>query len=137
MTEDHLVERRTTAAIIGAFYDVYNSLGFGFLEQIYSLALERELLERGHSVDREVAVTVSYKGKPLTSQRLDMVVDRKVVVENKSTAVLPPFARRQTLNYLRASTLEVGLILHFGPTATFYRIVQTHRPANDQRSDEP
>ena len=131
MTEDNLLERRTTAAIIGAFYEVYNGLGYGFLEHVYALALESELLERGHSVQREVVVTVSYKGKPLTTQRLDMVVDQKVVVENKSTSVLPPFARRQTLNYLRASTLEVGLILHFGPTAKFYRIVQTHRPTND------
>jgi GxxExxY protein len=137
MTEDDLLERRTTAAIIGAFYEVYNQLGYGFLEQVYSLALERELLERGNSVEREVIVTISYKGKPLTTQRIDMVVDHKVVVENKSTAVLPPFARRQRLNYLRASTLEVGLLLHFGPTARFYRIVQTHRLSNEQGSDGP
>ena len=57
-----------------------------------------------------------------------MVVDDKVVIENKSTAVLPDYTRRKTLNYLRASTLEVGLILHFGPTPKFHRIVQTHRP---------
>ena len=135
MSEDQLLERRTTAAIIGAFYEVYNKLGYGFLEHVYSLALERELVERGHTIEREVIVTVSYKGKPLTTQRQDMVVDHKVVVENKSTSVLPPYARRQTLNYLRASTLEVGLLLHFGPNAKFYRIVQTHRPTNDQRND--
>jgi GxxExxY protein len=131
MSEDQLLERRTTAAIIGAFYEVYNRLGFGFLEHVYSLALERELRERGHAVDREVIVTVSYKGKPLTTQRLDMVIDHKVVVENKSTSVLPPYTRRQTLSYLRASGLAVGLILHFGPSAKFYRIVQTQRPLND------
>ena len=136
MNEDHLLERRTTAAIIGAFYEVYNRLGFGFLENVYALALERELVERGHTVQREVIVTISYKGKPLTTQRLDMVVDHKVVVENKSTTVLPAFARRQTHSYLKASTLAVGLILHFGPTAKFYRIVQTHRPAENQRNDE-
>ena len=136
MTEDNLLERRTTAAIIGAFYEVYNRLGFGFLENVYALALESELQERGHSVQREVVVTVSYKGKALTTQRLDMVVDHKVIVEYKSMAVLPSFARRQTLNYSRASKLEVGLILHFGPTAKFYRIVQTHRPTDDPASDE-
>ena len=80
-------------------------------------------------------MTVLYKGKPLTRHRLDMVVDDKVVVENKSTSVLPSFTRRQTLNYLKASTLEVGLILYFGPTAKFYRIVQTNRPMNDQGGD--
>jgi len=132
MNEDTLLERHTTSAIIGAFYEVYNRLGYGFLEHVYSLALERELVERGHSVRREVVVTIYYKGKPLTTQRLDMIVDEKVVVENKSTAVLPPYTRRQTLDYLRATTLEVGLILHFGPAAKFYRIVQTHRPENNQ-----
>lgn len=134
MRHDQLLERQTTEAIIGAFYEVYNRLGFGFLEHVYSLALERELVERGHTVSREVIVTVYYKGKPLTRQRLDMVVDHKVLVENKSTSVLPTYTRRQTLNYLRASTLEVALILHFGPTAKFYRIVQTHRPQNDERN---
>lgn len=135
MSEDRLLERKTTAAIIGAFYEVYRNLGYGFLEHVYSLALERELVARGHSVKREVIVTVLYKGKPLTRHRLDMVVDDKVVVENKSTSVLPSFTRRQTLNYLKASTLEVGLILYFGPTAKFYRIVQTNRPMNDQGGD--
>ena len=131
MTEKELLERRTTAGIIGAFYEVYNRLGFGFLENVYSLALERELVERGHVVSREVTVTVSYKGKPLTTYRLDMVVDERVVVENKSTSVLPTFARRQTLNCLRASTLEVALFLHFGPTAKFYRVIHTRRPTID------
>ena len=136
MTENELLERRTTAGIIGAFYEVYNRLGYGFLEHVYSLALERELVERGHTVQREVVVTISYKGKPLTKQRLDMVVDQCVLVENKSTSVLPSFTRRQTHNYLKASTLEVVLILHFGPTAKFYRIIQTHRPTMDSRSTE-
>jgi|SRR5687768_12973844 len=137
MNEDLLLERRTTAGVIGAFYEVYNRLGYGFLEHVYSLALERELVERGHSVAREVIVTIYYKGKPLTRQRLDMVVDDKVVVENKSTYVLPSSTRTQILNYLKASTLEVGLILHFGPAAEFYRIVQTHRPARDPSAEEP
>lgn len=137
MREDQLLERRTTAAIIGAFYEVYNRLGYGFLENVYSMALERELVERGHTVSREVVVTVSYKGKPLTTQRLDMVVNHKVVVENKSTPKLAPYARRQTLSYLRASTLSVGLILHFGPTAKFYRIVHTHGSTNDRGAHVP
>lgn len=135
MSEDHLLERKTTAAIMGAFYEVYNRLGYGFLENIYALALEQELSERGHSVKREVPVTITYKGKTLATQRLDMVVDDKVVVENKSTSVLPPVARRKTLNYLRASTLEVGLLLHFGPSARFYRIVQTRRPVDEGREE--
>lgn len=136
MDESELLHRRTTAGIIGAFYEVYNRLGYGFLEHVYSLALERELVERGHTVQREVIVTIFYKDKPLTKHRLDMVVDECVAVENKSTSVLPHFTRRQILNYLKASTLEVGFILHFGPTAKFYRIVHTHRPSSHSPSTE-
>ena len=82
---------------------------------------------------REVTVTICYKGRPLANQRFDMVVDDRVVVENKSTAVLPAFTRSKTLNYLRASTLEVGLILRFGPTAKFYRIVLSRRRGSRER----
>jgi GxxExxY protein len=125
MSDCGLIEREVTSDVIGAFYDVYNTLGFGFVEHVYSLALERELLGRGRRVGREVSVRISYRGDRLTSQRVDMIVDEKVVVEIKSTHVLPPTAKRQTLNYLRATTLEVALLLHFGPQARFYRFVQS------------
>lgn len=126
---DTLIERDTTGHVIGAFFDVYSALGFGFLEHVYSLALERELMERGRLVGREVSIPIIYKGAALTSQRVDMIVDERVVVEIKSTYVLPPTAKRQTLNYLRSTNLEVALILHFGPEAKFYRLVHS----NDRR----
>lgn len=71
-------------------------------------------------------MTVSYKGEPLGLQRLDMIVDSKVIVETKSTYDLPKAAQRQVLNYLRATKLQVGLLLHFGPEANFYRVVCRH-----------
>ena len=127
MSDGGLIEREVTSDVIGSFYDVYNTLGFGFVEHVYSLALERELLGRGRRVGREVSVRISYRGDRLTSQRVDMIVDEKVVVEIKSTHILPPTAKRQTLNYLRAPTLEVALLLHFGPQARFYRFVQSNQ----------
>src|SRR4026209_191536 len=125
MAPESLLEYKVTESIIGAFYHVYDRLGYGFLEHVYALALERELLSRGHQVDREFAVTIFYEGEPLTVARLDMVVDKRVVVEYKSTAVFPAFAQRQVYNYLRASSIKVGLILHFGPVARFYRLVRS------------
>ena len=89
--------------------------------------MERELPLRGHLVEREVMVMVRYKGVDLATQRLDMVVDRRVVLEVKSNSLLPIAAERQLYNYLRGSALEVGLLLHFGPKPRFYRIV--HQPA--------
>ena len=123
MPRGELLEERLTHSVIGAFYDVYNTLGFGFLEQLYSAALEWELRERGHEVAREFSVPVLYKGLELGRQRLDLVVDGRLVVEVKSTHGLDPSATRQLSNYLRATRIEVGLLLHFGPVAQFQRIV--------------
>ena len=92
-------------SIVGAFFEVYNTLGYGFLEHLYLKALERELLARGHEVAREVWVTVMYKGGELGKQRLDMVVDDCVVIEIKSTHDLQKNATRQLFNYLRATDL--------------------------------
>ena|SRR6476659_8149195 len=121
-----IVEEELTRSILGAFFEVYNALGFGFLEQIYLRSMERELLDRGHKVGREVAIHVMYKGEPVGTQRLDMVVDKKIVVEVKSSYQLHPAALRQVFSYLRGSGLEVGLLLHFGPKAKFYR--QINKP---------
>ena len=129
------MEARLTGSVIGAFFEVYNTLGFGFLEHLYLMALERELLGRGHQVAREVRVPVVYKEHDLGVQRVDMVVDEKLVVEAKSTYELHPAAVRQVYNYLKATDLEIGLLLHFGPKPTFYRLFSPNRsdppnPAN-------
>ena len=121
-----LIEEALTEAIIGVFYEVYNTLGFGFLEHVYVLATEHELRWRGYRVNREVSVRIAYKGVDLCQQRLDMIVNDKVVVEIKSTPQLPKFAARQVHNYLKASHLEVGLLLHFGPQPAFYRLISSN-----------
>src|SRR5688572_10374977 len=108
MARQHLIHEELTRSVIGAFYEVYNTLGFGFLEHVYIMGLERELRARGHRVGREVCVIVRYKGEPLVSQRLDMVVDDRLVVETKATRKLHRSAPRQLYNYLRATNLEVG-----------------------------
>ena len=73
--EGGLLEEGLTQSVIGAFFEVYGALGYGFREFIYVRALERELLTKGHKVDREVAVMVYYRGDPLARQKLDMIVD--------------------------------------------------------------
>ena len=122
-TAHELREAEISGAIITAFYAVYDELGYGFLESLYMAALERELRSTGHRVGREVYVPVTYRGTELGRQRLDMVVDEKVVVEAKTTEILHPNASRQVFAYLRATRLEVGLLLHFGPRPRFHRVV--------------
>ena len=126
MPRQNLVEGPLTSSVIGAFYEVYNTLGFGFLEHIYKAALERELLAQGLKVAREVSVVVMYKGQPLALQRLDMLVEDRLVVEVKSTVDLHVGAQRQVRNYLLSTYLQVGLVLHFGREAKFYRVVDLH-----------
>ena len=126
-----LIEEELTRSIIGAFFSVYRALGFGFLEGVYAAALERQLIHRGHRVARELRVLVQYAGVNIARQRLDMVIDDKVVVEIKSTEHLHREAKRQLFNYLRATRFEVGLLLHFGRSARFYRVICTPRdPSN-------
>ena len=122
MSDTQLVEEQLTHSVIGAFYDVYNALGYGFLEQVYTSALERELLARGLAVGREVYVPVIYKGDEISRQRIDMIIDQRLVVEAKATQELHKSAKRQVYNYLRATRLQVGLLLHFGPEPCFYRL---------------
>ncbi|MFN2400665.1 MAG: GxxExxY protein [Gemmatimonadaceae bacterium] len=133
MPRDQLVHERLTHSVIGAFFEVYNTLGFGFLEHVYVMALERELLARGHRVGREVCIPVMYKGEDLGTQRLDMIVDETLVVETKSTYDLHRAATRQLYNYLRATRLEVGLLLHFGPQAKFYRVLCRNSSVSNPR----
>ena len=103
---------------------MYNALGFGFLEHIYVMALERELRARGHRVGREVAIVVMYKGDELGTQRMDMLVDEQVIIELKSTVQLHSAASRQLYNYLRSTRVEVGLLLHFSPTGVgHFRVI--------------
>ncbi|MEP6622454.1 MAG: GxxExxY protein [bacterium] len=127
MTRPELMEEALTKSAIGAFFEVYNALGYGFLERIYVAALEEELRMRGHDVEREVRVRVTYKTKDVGRQRLDMVVDGRLVIEVKSTFNLHSSASRQLYNYLHATRLQVGLLLHFGPEARFTPMVCTGR----------
>ncbi len=94
---------------------------------MYAPALRRELESRGLFVEREVWIDVLYKGEAVARQRIDMLVNHSVVVEIKATERVPPFARRQLLNYLRATRLELGLLLHFGPEPKVYRLVDTDK----------
>lgn len=131
MTTPNLLHGEVTSAVIGACFEVYKHLGYGFLEHVYVRAMEIELRETGHSVARELSVPVFDKGHEVATQRLDLVVDGRVVVEVKSTEKLPAIATRQVFSYLRGTNLHVGLVLHFGPEkGNFRRVVcdANHKP---------
>jgi len=122
-----LLSPELTEAVIGSFYDVHRQLGFGFREYIYDLALERDLVAKGHRVEREVSVMVFFRGEPLARQTLDMIIDQKLVIEIKSTEFLRPNATSQLFSYLHATNLELGLLLHFGREPKFYSVLYENR----------
>jgi len=120
-----LLHSETTNEIIQATYFVHDSLGAGFLESVYVHALVVELQARGLLVQRHVAFEVTYRGVRVGRYVADLVVDGKVVVEVKVAKNIDTAHRAQLLNYLRASGLEVGLVLNFGTSAQFKRVVST------------
>jgi GxxExxY protein len=84
-----LLEAERVHSIVGGFFAVYNYYGYGLSERVYAGALEHELRDRGHEVIRELVVDVRYKGRHVAGQRFDMVVDDRVVVENKARKNYP------------------------------------------------
>ena len=118
-----MLERELTNKIIGAFYEVYNTLGYGFLESVYARSLLLELRRRGIRAFREVGVDVFYLGEPVGRFRTDLIVESRVIVEVKAGHSLGRGDRDQLLNYLRCSKLQVGLLMHFGPRPAFQRVV--------------
>lgn len=115
--------KELTDIIINAFYKVYNTLGYGFLEKVYRNALIIELTQRGLTVEPEVALTVQYEGKVVGAYFTDIVVNSLVILELKAVDTIVSEHEAQILNYLRATNLEVGLILNFGPKPQIRRKV--------------
>jgi GxxExxY protein len=85
-----MLHEEITHSIIGSCFDVHRELGYGFREYIYVRALERDLIRKGHKVEREVWVTVYFRGEVLAKERMDMLVDGKVLVESKAGLHLDP-----------------------------------------------
>jgi GxxExxY protein len=115
-----------TEAIIGGMFTVYREFGAGFLESVYANALAVEVRARGLRVDRNVAYEIYYQGVLVGRYVADLVVESKVIVETKAARSIDTSHRAQTLNYLHASKLEVGIVLNFGTTPQFKRVVRSH-----------
>jgi GxxExxY protein len=128
MTPDRSEIDALVDTTLAAYYEVYNTLGYGFPEIVYPRALECEILARGVRVVREVAIEARYKGLVVGNYRADLLVDGLLVVEVKAAAYSGPADRAQLNNYLRAGNLRDGLLLHFAEEPRFWRM-RVGRPA--------
>lgn len=112
-----------TKGIIGVFYDVYNELGHGFLESVYENSLTIALRAKGYEVHQQVAIPVWFRGEQVGDFDADLLVDKTVILELKSCRSIVDAHLAQLLNYLKATEIEVGMLLNFGPRPEFKRVV--------------
>ena len=120
--------RDVTEQVIAAFYQVYNSLGWGFLKKVYENALVIELRKRGLRADPQARIDVLYDGFQVGEYYADVLVECCVVVELKAAEGIAPEHEAQLLNYLKATDIDVGMLLNFGPKPQFRRkIFETAR----------
>ncbi|MGO2089991.1 MAG: GxxExxY protein [Oceanisphaera sp.] len=119
-----MYEQELTYKIRGAVFEVYRQLGFGFLESVYQNALLHELHQLGLSAEKEVPLSVTYKGVLVGEYRADIIVENKILLELKAQASLHASAEAQVINYLKITNLKLGLLINFNwPKAKVKRIV--------------
>ncbi|MGD9855219.1 MAG: GxxExxY protein [Planctomycetaceae bacterium] len=121
MENDELLHAEVTEAIIGAFFHVYNSLGVGFLEKVYQNAMAVSLRKQGFDVKTEFPIHVRFEGEIVGKYSADLLVANCVIVEIKRSELTIDAHEAQLANYLKATHVEVGLLLHFGNKPSFRR----------------
>lgn len=125
MTTDFLFKEETDE-IIHTFYDVYNTLGYGFLERVYQNALFYELAVRGFECTPNQKINVYYKSKLVGEYYADILVNGRILLELKAVEQLCLDHELQLINYLKATSLEVGLLLNFGEKPQVKRKIFTN-----------
>ena len=116
-----------TSSIINCFYTVYNKLGYGFLEKVYENALIIELEKKGFLAVKQKQIKVFYDKVLVGEYYADIMVDNKVIIELKAAEALREEHEFQLINYLKATEIEVGLLLNFGKKPEIKRKVFSNK----------
>ncbi|MBK8967028.1 MAG: GxxExxY protein [Lewinellaceae bacterium] len=125
-----LLHKELVDLILKTFYDVYNELGYGFLEKVYQNAMYWELKSRGFYVEAQKQIKVFYKNVEVGEYYTDLIVDDTIVLELKACEILLNDHEIQLVNYLRSTDKEVGLLLNFGKKPEFRRKVYSNQRKN-------
>lgn len=123
-----------TGSILKAFFNVYNKLGYGFLEKVYEKAMMIELQKFGLSVSNQQPISVYYEDISIGNYYADIIVENKVIIELKAVENLIKNHEVQLVNYLKATEIEVGLLLNFGPKPQYKRRILTEEYKNHNKS---
>lgn len=127
-TPSEIVEKELSYIVMQAAHAVHNALGPGFLESIYERAMAIELQLRGHTIEQQRIVRVSYRNQIVGEHRIDLVVDGKIILELKAVSEINPIHKQQALSYLKATELQLAIVINFGA-----RRVQAERVVNTKR----
>jgi len=131
-TDKNMLHKEITGQIIEAFYKVNNTLGYGFLEKVYENAMKIELISMGLKVEQQKNIRVYYEGNEVGDYFADLIVNDVVIIELKASESLCEEHEAQLINYLKATTAEVGLLFNFGKKAEFRRKIFT----NDRKGNK-
>ena len=130
-----LLHQDLAKVVIGCFYTVYNTLGYGFLEKVYENALVIELRQKGLKVQQQFPIEVFYKGNNVGKYFADLLIEDKIILELKAAEIISQAHLVQLQNYLKASQIELGFVFNFGPQPKFERrIFQNIMPQVAQKS---
>jgi len=127
----NILHKSITDIILKVYYEVYNELGYGFLEKVYQNAMYFELQSLGYKVEAQKQIKVYFKKQLVGEYYSDLLVEVKVIVELKATELLMNVHIAQIMNYLKGTPIEVGLLLNFGEKPEFKRFIYT----NDRKSN--
>jgi GxxExxY protein len=131
----NLLHEELTDTIIKTFYEVYNELGYVFLERVYQNSLYLELKSKGLKVEAQKKIEVYYKGIEVGQYYADLIVEDLIILELKAADCIVKEFENQILNYLRGTNCEVGLLLNFGTKPEFRRkIFENSRKVRIEKS---
>ena len=125
--EREYLHQQLTAEIIKRFYIVYNTLGYGFLEKVYEKSMKIELEKAAFQVERQKPIIVYYENESVGEYFADLLIEDKVIVELKAAETLCEEHEFQLINYLKATNIEVGLLLNFGKKPEVKRKIFTNK----------
>jgi len=126
-----LLHEEITSEILKAYYNVYNKLGYGFLEKVYENAMLLELKKLGLCAERQKPIKVYYDEIIIGDYFADIIVEDVVIIELKAIETTAPEHEVQLVNYLKATNIEVGLLLNFGPKPQYKRRILTEEYKNN------
>lgn len=126
----HLLHQDLTSLILKTFYEVYNELGYGFLEKVYQNALLIELRKNGLEATPNKKIKVYYKGENVGDYYTDIIVNNTIILELKATDYIVEEFENQLLNYLKGTDCEIGLLLNFVKKPEFKRKIYENKRKN-------